>query len=344
MSTLAENVAKVTAAHAALKTAIAAKGVAVPDGTKLSAMPALVEQIQTGGATEPTNARACFAADDYAGGLVVPKTMVVDMTATDNLKYFFYDCRAITSLELPAGFGQNATSLYYCFYNCKALTSLALPANLGKVATNLNSCFYTCAAMTSLELPAGFGLAATDLANCFFQCGSLTSLTLPDGFGHAATDFANCFFSCRSMTSLTLPANFGQAAANLGSCFHNCVKLTSLTLPDGFGQNAITLYNCFSGDSRLTSLHLPTGFGQNSTNNTNCFNNCSALTDITGNPNFKRSLDLHFCLNLTHDSIMVVINGLQTVTGQTLTLGTANLAKLTDEEKKIATDKGWTLA
>ena len=50
MSTLVENVAKVTAAHAALKEAISAKGVNVPDGTKLSAMPALVEQIQTGGA------------------------------------------------------------------------------------------------------------------------------------------------------------------------------------------------------------------------------------------------------------------------------------------------------
>ena len=42
---------------------------------------------------------------------------------------------------------------------------------------------------------------------------------------------------------------------------------------------------------------------------------------------------------------MVVINGLQTVTTtKKLTLGTTNLAKLTDEEKKVATDKGWTLA
>ena len=42
---------------------------------------------------------------------------------------------------------------------------------------------------------------------------------------------------------------------------------------------------------------------------------------------------------------MVVINGLQTVTTtQKLTLGTENLAKLTDDEKKVATDKGWTLA
>ena len=69
------------------------------------------------------------------------------------------------------------------------------------------------------------------------------------------------------------------------------------------------------------------------------------LTDITGNPNFKVSLNLSYCENLTYDSLMVVINGLQTITEtQTLTLGSTNLAKLTEEEKQIATDKGWTLA
>ena len=94
----------------------------------------------------------------------------------------------------------------------------------------------------------------------------------------------------------------------------------------------------------MTTLHLPAGFGQNATNFNHCFRNCAALTTITGNPNFKTSLNLSLP-NLTHDSLMVVINGLQTVTStQTLTLGSTNLAKLTDAEKKIATDKGWTLA
>lgn len=49
MSTLTENVQKVVDAHAALKTAIEGKGVTVPAGTKLTGMPALVDQIQTGG-------------------------------------------------------------------------------------------------------------------------------------------------------------------------------------------------------------------------------------------------------------------------------------------------------
>lgn len=185
MSTLVENVAKVTAAHAALKEAVAAKGVTVPEGTKLTDMAALVEQIET--PPVPTNPRAVFTSDD-ATSIVVPKVMVVDTTAM--------------------------TSLSYCFYNCP----------------------------------------------------SLTSLSLPDGFGKAATTLVNCFLAC------------------------------------------------------------------------------SSLTNITGNPNFKVSLDLSSCTQLTHDSLMVVINGLQTVTGQTLTLGTENLEKLTEEEKKVATDKGWMLA
>lgn len=240
MSTLAENVAKVTAAHAALKTAIAAKGVSVPDGTKLTGMPALVEQIQTGGGTpEPNVSRAVFAGDDSTS-ITVPDLMVVSTSGW--------------------------TSLSYAFFNCQ----------------------------------------------------NLASLTLPDGFGAAATEATNCFSSCVSLSTLTLPDGFGALVTSTSQMFNNC--------------------------ARLTTLHLPSGFGQSSTYNGFMFRWCSALETITGNPNFKASLDLSPCKKLTHDSLMVVINGLQTVTGATLTLGTDNLAKLTDAEKQIATDKGWTLA
>ena len=110
MSTLVENVAKVTAAHAALKTAISSKGVAVPDGTKLTDMPALVEQIST--EPVPTNPRAVFAYDKSTS-IVVPKTLVVDMLATDDIEYCFSNCNYLTSITLPDGFGQNATIMTY---------------------------------------------------------------------------------------------------------------------------------------------------------------------------------------------------------------------------------------
>ena len=263
MSTLAENVAKVTAAHAALKTAIAAKGVAVPDGTKLSDMPALVDEIQ---AMPATSRRAVFAYDQSAS-IVVQNKFVVDLTTEESL----------------AGL----------FSNCSNLTSFTLPDGLGQSATNLDA--------------------------CFISCSSLTSLTLPSGFGQNATALHRCFYGCSNLTSLTLPAGFGSNATDLTYCFSYCSALTSLTLPDGFGQNA----------ARLDS----------------CFRVCTSLTTITGNPNFRAQLSLSDSTKLTHDSLMVVINGLQTVTtAKTLTLGSTNLAKLTDAEKKVATDKGWTLA
>ena len=112
MSTLVENVAKVKSAHAALSASIEAKGVSVPAGTKLTGMPALIDQIQTGGGGggEPTNTRAVFAYDD-SREIVVPNTMVVDMMEVTKLNNCFSECTNLTSLTLPDGFGQKAESV-----------------------------------------------------------------------------------------------------------------------------------------------------------------------------------------------------------------------------------------
>ena len=124
----------------------------------------------------------------------------------------------------------------------------------------------------------------------------------------------NLFFNCTSLSSLTLPDGFGRTAVDIGACFASCTSLTSLVLPDGFGQNAKTFVSnfsgCFQNCKALESLHLPSGFGQNATGLQNCFYSCTSLTTITGNPNFKVSLSMSSCSKLTHDSIMVVINGL----------------------------------
>ena len=60
-------------------------------------------------------------------------------------------------------------------------------------------------------------------------------------------------------------------------------------------------------------------------------------------------LDLTSCSKLTHDSLMNVINNLYDIKTkgckeQRLQLGVTNLAKLTDEEKQIAIDKGWNVS
>ena len=62
------------------------------------------------------------------------------------------------------------------------------------------------------------------------------------------------------------------------------------------------------------------------------------------------TIDISHLTHLEHSSLMVIINGLYdyVTAGNTRTryikLGDVNLAKLSDEEKAIATSKGWTIA
>lgn len=80
----------------------------------------------------------------------------------------------------------------------------------------------------------------------------------------------------------------------------------------------------------------------------NWFHNCTALENVIFEGVINaNNFDIHWSTKLTHDSLMSIINCLADRSEQsayTVTLGTANLAKLTDAEKAIATQKGWTLA
>ena len=83
----------------------------------------------------------------------------------------------------------------------------------------------------------------------------------------------------------------------------------------------------------------------------NIFQNCSALENIviTGTIG-QNGFSVSDCTKLTKDSLLSIISALKDYsanasgTTHTVTLGATNLAKLTEAEKAIATQKGWTLA
>ena len=109
-------------------------------------------------------------------------------------------------------------------------------------------------------------------------------------------------------------------------------------------SRVISIYRTFEHCLKLKSL--PELDFSNVTDTTWSFSDCSSLTDLGGFVGLKFDINLSACTALTHDSIMNVINKAADVTAspKPLTLGSTNLAKLSDEEKAIATAKGWTLA
>ena len=139
-------------------------------------------------------------------------------------------------------------------------------------------------------------------------------------------------------------AYYGIAAlqsAHFGTLdFSKCTVLNSLFYSHSFcdANYSVKTIDAFIS-SETTAYHSSTF--QYATNLTNL-----NMVGVIAKNNFNVS----YCPKLTHDSLMTIINCLKDYsdyTGTTswvCTLGTTNLAKLTDEEKAIATEKGWTLA
>lgn len=130
-----------------------------------------------------------------------------------------------------------------------------------------------------------------------------------------------------------------------GYTFNSCSNLEEIEDIGLIAQN--TYSNAFA---YCTVLHTIAKLGcDENTAFDNTFRNCYALRNITidgviGQNGFNVSASTY----LTHDSLMSIIDHLADKSGTgttwTITLGSTNLAKLTDAEKAIATQKGWTLA
>ena len=106
-------------------------------------------------------------------------------------------------------------------------------------------------------------------------------------------------------------------------------------------SNVTNMYGMFYDCQNLTSI--PQFDTSNVTNMNNIFYDCYKLEQIhmTG---MKVSFDIHYSTLFTREALVEILNNLARLSfSRTLTMGSDNLAKLTDEDKQIATSKGWNL-
>lgn len=127
--------------------------------------------------------------------------------------------------------------------------------------------------------------------------------------------------------------------------FYGAKFITELPILDVSNSNSIfsMFYNCLQLRS-IDKLILTA----NCTNLNSAFYMCESLENITIEGVIVRNIDLSYSPLLTRESLLSIINRLNdlsgTTTTYTCTLGSINLAKLTDAEIAIATEKGWNLA
>lgn len=133
-------------------------------------------------------------------------------------------------------------------------------------------------------------------------------------------------------------------ATNVQMLFYWMKQLTAAPTIDT--RNAPSLYYMFGSSNNLQSIEKIILKDDGSQVFDGAFNSCSALRELRFEGVIGNALNITSSTLLSYDSLMSIINALQvlpTETTKTITLGSTNIAKLTEEDIAIITQKGWTL-
>ena len=245
-------------------------------------------------------------------------------------------------LNIPTSGGGNTLknlldatqSAQYLFseYNGTSVDNLIQP-NDTEIVANMNEMFYKCQNLTTIPLLNTSNV--TTMRNMFEGCSKLTTIPLLDTSNVLNMD--SMFQSCQYLTSIPLLSTFN--VFSMRYMFSDCQVLS--TIPLLYTSNVTNMYGMFSNCQVLTTV--PELDVTNVTDMTDIFLFCSNLKSILMT-NIGTDLDISASTRFERSDLLVILNNLNTVTGKTLTMGADNLAKLTEEDKVIATNKGWTLA
>jgi hypothetical protein len=253
-----------------------------------------------------------------------------------NFSYMFSGCSSLTSV--PELNTQNGTNFSYMFSGCSSLTSV--PELNTQNGTNFSNMFSGCSSLTSVpELNTQNG---TNFSHMFSGCSSLTSV--PELNTQNGTNFSYMFSGCSSLTSV--PELNTQNGTNLDDIFHWCSNLTYIPALDASNVRYVTTvydpcYGCGIEKTDENVLKSQTsiyfgGFKGLKDHNLRISTNYSLKTTNTWTQ--------VACPLFTSESITDIFNNLGTNDASNIKrIIVSQKQPITDEQKAIATNKGWTI-
>ena len=184
----------------------------------------------------------------------------------------------------------------------------------------------------------------TDMHGMFYSCRNLQSINASNWDTSNVTSMSSMFQGCSNLQSLDVSGWDTGNVTNMGDIFNNCSNLQSI---EGIGEwdtgKVTDMSFMFTSCNNLTSLDLSGWDTGNVTNMNSMFSNCTNLQSLDSMQNIKTDLSVNGT-KLDATSLFDIIDNLANLTSsKTLTLGSALLAKLTEEQIAIAVNKGWTI-
>ena len=208
------------------------------------------------------------------------------------------------------------------------------------IVTNMSYMFTSCSALTSLSLSNWDTSKVTNMNNMFNYCSGLTLLDLSNFDTSSVTTMSYMFGYCNKLISVDITGWNTAKVKNMDSMFYNHsdmalkhvygeLDLSGLT--NGFYPGSYN--NPVNGCKSLETLYLK-----------NIYKNCTMTNATKWSINLGNTAVKDECLIYIINELPDLINdkGLATTTNIILTLPKTNA--LTEEQVKIATDKGWQVA
>ena len=266
-----------------------------------------------------------YTKDTYYGGIrkYIKEIPMLNTETLDTMYEFFAGCTNLTNI--PNINTSKVTNMRMMFSGCTKIKTIPM-LNTEKV-TNMQGMFTECTSL--IEIPELYTNNVADMSSMFSYCKNLK--TIPTMNTNKVTTM-NMMFYNSGIT--TIPELDTSKVTNVYNMFYSCSNL--ITIPKLNFENVTNVSGVLTGAESVVNIGGFENLGK------------AYLTNKSANYS-NYGLVLTNCSKLTHDSLMNVINNLYDIKtkgcqAQRLQLGPTNLAKLTEEEIAIATDKGFNVS
>lgn len=204
----------------------------------------------------------------------------LNISKADGMSYLFYECNALTQLDLSNWDTSNIQYMIATFDGCNNLTELNCSTwNTSKVY-NMQLAFYNCNSLETIPVRDWNTKSVMYMDKAFGNCTSLVNLDVSKWDTTKVVELTNTFYHCSSLKTLDVSKWKTTNVLRADSLFSGCEKLTSLDVSKWDTGNITTVSGMFSACRALTSLDVSKWNTSKMTNISSMFNSCTALTTL----------------------------------------------------------------
>ena len=204
----------------------------------------------------------------------------LNISKADGMSYLFYECNALTQLDLSNWDTSNIQYMIATFDGCNNLTELNCSTwNTSKVY-NMQLAFYNCNSLETIPVRDWNTKSLMYMDKAFGNCTSLVNLDVSKWDTSKVVELTNTFYHCSSLKTLDVSKWKTSNVLRADSLFSGCEKLTSLDVSKWDTGNITTASGMFSACRALTSLDVSKWNTGKMTNISSMFNSCTTLTTL----------------------------------------------------------------